>query len=212
MTGAGVLQVVAILEQTRSSYLPTFLSLRKAIQQEAVVAEDNLKFLQCLEQPCHTLASATAKVGSLCMPGSKTFPSPAWLPSCIASHHVTSRHVTSRHVTSRHVTSRHVTSRHVTSRHVTSCHVMSHHIISHHTTSITPHHITPHPNRQWPNMSHHVCFQACLHAPIHQPACQMYLVQSRKVLACAMALILHTMFCVASPSVAFCRIFPRFSL
>ncbi|KAL0040883.1 hypothetical protein WJX79_008591 [Trebouxia sp. C0005] len=56
-----VLQVVAILEQTRSSYLATFLSLRKAIQQEAVVAEDNLKFLQCLEQPCRTLASATAK-------------------------------------------------------------------------------------------------------------------------------------------------------
>ena len=61
---AGVLQVVAILEQTRSSYLATFLSLRKAIQQEAVVAEDNLKFLQCLEQPCRTLASATAKVGT----------------------------------------------------------------------------------------------------------------------------------------------------
>lgn len=74
MTGAGVLQVVAILEQTRSSYLPTFLSLRKAIQQEAVVAEDNLKFLQCLEQPCHTLASATAKVGSSYMPRCKTFP------------------------------------------------------------------------------------------------------------------------------------------
>lgn len=63
--GSGVLQVVAILEQTRSSYLATFLSLRKAIQQEAVVAEDNLKFLQCLEQPCRTLASATAKVHRL---------------------------------------------------------------------------------------------------------------------------------------------------
>ena len=62
LSGSGVLQVVAILEQTRSSYLATFLSLRKAIQQEAVVAEDNLKFLQCLEQPCRTLASATAKV------------------------------------------------------------------------------------------------------------------------------------------------------
>ena len=55
-------QVVAILEQARSSYLSTFLSLRKAIQQEAVVAEDNLKFLQCLEQPCRALASANAKV------------------------------------------------------------------------------------------------------------------------------------------------------
>ena len=59
---AGVLQVVAILEQTRSSYLATFLSLRKAIQQEAVVAEDNLKFLRCLEQPCQVLAASTAKV------------------------------------------------------------------------------------------------------------------------------------------------------
>lgn len=57
--------MVAILEQTRSSYLATFLSLRKAIQQEAVVAEDNLKFLQCLEQPCRTLANATAKVSSV---------------------------------------------------------------------------------------------------------------------------------------------------
>ena len=65
VSGSGVLQVVAILEQTRSSYLSTFLSLRKAIQQEAVVAEDNLKFLQCLEQPCRTLASATAKVHRL---------------------------------------------------------------------------------------------------------------------------------------------------
>ncbi len=65
LSGSGVLQVVAILEQTRSSYLATFLSLRKAIQQEAVVAEDNLKFLQCLEQPCRTLASATAKVHRL---------------------------------------------------------------------------------------------------------------------------------------------------
>lgn len=76
MTGAGVLQVVAILEQTRSSYLSTFLSLRKAIQQEAVVAEDNLKFLQCLEQPCRTLASATAKVPPSCVPGSDRFPRP----------------------------------------------------------------------------------------------------------------------------------------
>lgn len=59
---ADVLQVVAVLEQTRSSYLTTFLSLRKAIQQEAVVAEDNLKFLQCLEQPCQTLATASAQV------------------------------------------------------------------------------------------------------------------------------------------------------
>ena len=74
--GAGVLQVVAILEQTRSSYLSTFLSLRKAIQQEAVVAEDNLKFLQCLEQPCRTLGSATAKVPSSCMPGSHNLPRP----------------------------------------------------------------------------------------------------------------------------------------
>lgn len=59
-----VLQVVAVLEQTRSSYLSTFLSLRKTIQQEAVIAEDNLKFLQCLEQPCKALATATAQVPS----------------------------------------------------------------------------------------------------------------------------------------------------
>ena len=86
MTGAGVLQVVAILEQTRSSYLSTFLSLRKAIQQEAVVAEDNLKFLQCLEQPCRTLASATAKVPPSCMPGSDRGPSWSLISQTLVIH------------------------------------------------------------------------------------------------------------------------------
>lgn len=78
---AGVLQVVAILEQTKSSYLATFLSLRKAIQQEAVVAEDNLKFLQCLEQPCRTLASATAKVPPFCLPDINAHDYPPQAPS-----------------------------------------------------------------------------------------------------------------------------------
>ncbi|KAK9823872.1 hypothetical protein WJX72_006072 [[Myrmecia] bisecta] len=57
----GVSQIVAVLEQAKSSYLPPFLALRDLIQREAVVAEDNLKFLLCLEEPCNSLAKAMPK-------------------------------------------------------------------------------------------------------------------------------------------------------
>jgi dynein heavy chain len=51
-------QIVAVLEHAKSSYLAPFLNLRNLIHREAVAAEDNLKFLLCLEEPCQALATA----------------------------------------------------------------------------------------------------------------------------------------------------------
>lgn len=59
---AGVNQIVTVLEHAKSSYLPPFLSLRELILREAVVAQDNLTFLQCLESPCEKLSKAPPKV------------------------------------------------------------------------------------------------------------------------------------------------------
>eukprot|EP00798_Chlamydomonas_sp_ICE-L_P021926 gene21926-28972_t len=53
-----VAQIVAVLENAKSSYLAPFLNLRNLIHREAVAAEDNLKFLLCLEEPCQALAKA----------------------------------------------------------------------------------------------------------------------------------------------------------
>lgn len=53
-----VSSIVSVLEYAKSSYLAPFLSLRNLIHREAVAAEDNLKFLLCLEEPCQQLASA----------------------------------------------------------------------------------------------------------------------------------------------------------
>ncbi|GMH41208.1 hypothetical protein BSKO_09118 [Bryopsis sp. KO-2023] len=54
-----VANIVSVLEQAKSSYLPPFLNLRNLIQREAIAAEDNLKFLLCLEKPCQALAKAS---------------------------------------------------------------------------------------------------------------------------------------------------------
>jgi dynein heavy chain len=54
-----VSDIVAVLEQAKSSYLAPFLNLRNLIQREAIAAEDNLKFLLCLEGPCQTLHKST---------------------------------------------------------------------------------------------------------------------------------------------------------
>jgi dynein heavy chain len=54
----GVLSIVGILEQAKSSYLGPYLNLSALIQREAIAAEDNLKFLSCLEEPCKQLARA----------------------------------------------------------------------------------------------------------------------------------------------------------
>ncbi|GIM07381.1 hypothetical protein Vretimale_11536 [Volvox reticuliferus] len=53
-----VSSIVSVLEYAKSSYLAPFLSLRNLIHREAVAAEDNLKFLLCLEEPCKQLAAA----------------------------------------------------------------------------------------------------------------------------------------------------------
>jgi hypothetical protein len=60
---ASVSSIVAVLEYAKSSYLAPFLSLRNLIHREAVAAEDNLKFLLCLEEPCQQLAAAHPQVG-----------------------------------------------------------------------------------------------------------------------------------------------------
>jgi dynein heavy chain, axonemal len=48
-----------VLEQAKSSYLSPFLNLRNLIQREAIAAEDNVKFLLVMEEPCEALAKAT---------------------------------------------------------------------------------------------------------------------------------------------------------
>lgn len=50
--------IVAVLTHANSSYLPPFLQLKDLIQREAAAAEDNLKFLTCLEGPCQELSQA----------------------------------------------------------------------------------------------------------------------------------------------------------
>ena len=47
-----------VLDHAKSSYLAPFLNLRSLIQREAVAAEDNVKFLLVLEEPCEVLAKA----------------------------------------------------------------------------------------------------------------------------------------------------------
>lgn len=51
--------IVRVLTLSGSSYLPPFLQLKERIQQEAVAAEDNMRFLACLEGPCQQLSKAT---------------------------------------------------------------------------------------------------------------------------------------------------------
>ncbi len=62
---AAVSAIVSVLEYAKSSYLAPFLSLRNLIHREAVAAEDNLKFLLCLEEPCQQLATAHPQVRQL---------------------------------------------------------------------------------------------------------------------------------------------------
>jgi len=57
-----VLQVedmVNVLELAGSSYLGPFLELKEVIHHEAVAAQDNVKYLACLEGPCQQLSKAT---------------------------------------------------------------------------------------------------------------------------------------------------------
>lgn len=52
-------EIVKVLSLAASSYLPPFLQLKERIQQEAVAAQDNVRFLACLEGPCQQLSKAT---------------------------------------------------------------------------------------------------------------------------------------------------------
>jgi dynein heavy chain len=54
-----VSEIGKVLSLAASSYLPPFLQLKERIQQEAVAAQDNVRFLACLEGPCQQLSKAT---------------------------------------------------------------------------------------------------------------------------------------------------------
>ncbi|EFJ08553.1 hypothetical protein SELMODRAFT_185288 [Selaginella moellendorffii] len=55
---SGVAAILKILEKLKSAYLSPFSSLSRKIEQEAVVAEENLKFLVTIEDPCKELGAA----------------------------------------------------------------------------------------------------------------------------------------------------------
>ena len=77
------MQIVAVLHHGKSSYLAPFLSLRDIIMKEAAVAEDNLKFLHCLEEPCQLLAKSSPQASALaliCAPGSLRLACIVYLP------------------------------------------------------------------------------------------------------------------------------------
>ncbi|CAK9199554.1 unnamed protein product [Sphagnum troendelagicum] len=54
-------KALAVLERFRSSYLGQFLDLCKQIEQEAMIAEENLKYLTMLEEPCQQLANCSIR-------------------------------------------------------------------------------------------------------------------------------------------------------
>lgn len=51
--------MVATLSLAGSSYLGPFLELKEQIQHEAVAAQDNVRFMACLEGPCQKLSKAS---------------------------------------------------------------------------------------------------------------------------------------------------------
>eukprot|EP00879_Flechtneria_rotunda_P019356 GHRR01020328.1.p1 GENE.GHRR01020328.1~~GHRR01020328.1.p1 ORF type:complete len:1679 (+),score=578.13 GHRR01020328.1:143-5179(+) len=58
LEGRQVADMVAVLSLAGSSYLAPFLQLKELIQHEAVAAQDNVRFLTCLEEPCKQLSKA----------------------------------------------------------------------------------------------------------------------------------------------------------
>jgi dynein heavy chain len=56
-----VSDIVKVLALSGSSYVAAFLQLKEHIHQEAVAAEDNVRFLACLEGPCQQLSQALPK-------------------------------------------------------------------------------------------------------------------------------------------------------
>ncbi|GMH50243.1 hypothetical protein TrRE_jg3287 [Triparma retinervis] len=56
-----VKKVVAVLEAAKSSYLGPFETLSQRIKEGSIEAEDNLKFLELITEPCQKLAAAEPK-------------------------------------------------------------------------------------------------------------------------------------------------------
>lgn len=54
-----VADMIAVLSLADSSYLAPFLELKELIQQEAAAAQDNVKFMACLNGPCQQLSKAS---------------------------------------------------------------------------------------------------------------------------------------------------------
>lgn len=60
--------MLAILEKFRSTYLGPFLSLSQHIGKEAVVAEQNLKYLMTIENLCQQLSTSKIRDIPLILP------------------------------------------------------------------------------------------------------------------------------------------------
>lgn len=60
-----MVQVVELLQRSKSCYLPAFLALRAALDKETATAQDNTQFLAVLEEPCSALDKALPKVCKL---------------------------------------------------------------------------------------------------------------------------------------------------
>jgi dynein heavy chain, axonemal len=56
-----LIRIVNVLELAKSSYLEQFLRLSNLIQEGTLQAQDNLKFLSTLTEPCQILANAEPK-------------------------------------------------------------------------------------------------------------------------------------------------------
>lgn len=50
--------IIKVLSLSGSSHLAPFLQLKDLIQREASAADDNVRFLACLEEPCQQLSKA----------------------------------------------------------------------------------------------------------------------------------------------------------
>jgi dynein heavy chain len=63
---SSVKRITKILDEAKSSYIGSFVRLAKQIQDESRQAENNLKFLLVLKDPCHELADCKPpEVGKL---------------------------------------------------------------------------------------------------------------------------------------------------
>ena len=61
-------KIINVLHKAESSYLAGFRELEKLITEGSIQAEDNLKFLKSLNEPCKKLGEAPAKEIPLILP------------------------------------------------------------------------------------------------------------------------------------------------